>query len=201
MKRLILLLCALVMALSLISCQKQESKEEKKVVENSVEDTTENEEKTTDEEAATDEEKTTDDEKATDEEAATGTELEIGKTCSFKDFDFTLKSLSLIKDTDGKVALKYTYDWKNKSDNDTAPFITFNLTGFQDDVEIDTCLYITGVDFEKGQKTIKKDAEISDCEGIVGYIDPSKKVLLELKEIFSLDDAKFTMELDPSTLK
>ena len=129
------------------------------------------------------------------------TVLAVGKTYSFDKFDFTLKSLSLVKGSDEKDALKYTYDWKNKDDDAAMPFMTFQLKGFQDGVEVDSSYFLDDVNLEKEQKQVKKDGEVTDCEAAVGYIDVSKKVELELSETFSFSDKKYTMELDPSTLK
>ena len=129
--------------------------------------------------------------------------LELGKKVEFDTFDITIKSFSIVKDTDGKPVLKYVYDWTNKDKKAAAPFMTFGLKGFQDGVETDNAvLVMEGVDLGIGQKEVKSGATIKDAEGIVGITAIDKPLDLELDKLISMDSAPYKMTIkDLSSLK
>ncbi|WP_304264496.1 DUF5067 domain-containing protein [Kallipyga massiliensis] len=122
--------------------------------------------------------------------------LELGKTVSFKSFDITIKSFSIVKDMDDKPVLKFVYDWTNKGKDTSTPFMSYVLKGFQDGVETDDdFLVMEGLDLGIGQKSVKAGATITDAEGAVGITDMDKPIELELEELFSLDSVKYTMTI------
>lgn len=128
--------------------------------------------------------------------------IELGKSISFKDFDITIKKLAKVKDSDGKPAIKYVYDFTNKKEDKTSPFMDFSLKGFQDGIEVDNMiLVLEGVDLSKGQKEIKSNATLKDAEGVVAITDESKPLNLELSESFNLDNTVYKLTVDPKTIK
>lgn len=130
-------------------------------------------------------------EKASSEVAQSST-FELGKPIQLGDYTISIKSFELIKDYDENPALKYVYDWTNGSSESEMPFMTFNLTGYQDGVETDDVFMADDVDLSIGQKNVKSGATLTDIEGAVGIADMSKPLELELTEVFSLDSVCFT---------
>ena len=127
-----------------------------------------------------------------------GSTFELGKTIEFEKFNVTIKSFAIVKDTDGKPVLKYTYDWTNKDTEKAMPMMTFSVTAFQDGVQTDnTPFVIEGVDLSIGQKEVKQGGAITDADGIVGITSMDKPIELELSESFSLKhDTVYTYIID-----
>lgn len=141
----------------------------------------------------------TDSEGSTEATTATptviGNTLELGKTISFDDFDFTLTGLSLTKDYKGNDVLKISYDWVNTGDEATSPFVTFNLLAFQDGVETEDAYFVDDIDLGLGQKEVKPKGKISAEDGL-GIADITKPLELELSELISFDDLTYTMVIE-----
>ena len=128
--------------------------------------------------------------------------IKLGEKIEFKDFDITIKSFAKVKDSDGKPALKYVYDFTNRKDDKTMPFMDFSLKGFQDGIEVDDWFFvIEGVDLGIGQKKIKSGVTLENAEDVIAIPDESKPLELELSESFSFDDTVYTITVDPKTLK
>lgn len=122
--------------------------------------------------------------------------FELGKKVEFDTFDITIKSFSIVKDTDGKPALKFVYDWTNKDEKAGAPFLSFSLKGFQDGVETDDSIFVMdGVDLGIGQKEVKSGATITDAEGVVGITSMDKPMDIELDKLMTFDKAPYTMTI------
>lgn len=136
-----------------------------------------------------------------EEEPASDQKLELGKTLKVGKFDVTVQKYELAKDYEGKDALVIYYDWKNNSDEATAPYLSINFKGFQDGVETDSTPIIESVDYGIGQKDVKAGAELKDIQAAVSISDMSKPLELELDELITFTSNPYTATIDLSTLQ
>lgn len=148
-------------------------------------------------EAATEQTEATEATEAPKEESK---ELVLDQPITLGDFEVTVKEYRLSKDYDGKDVLVITYNWKNNSNETTAPYMSIMFKGFQDGVETDDMLFVDDVDLGVGQKEVKPGASIENCFATVGITDLSKPLELELDELITLSSDPYKTTIDLSTL-
>ena len=122
--------------------------------------------------------------------------IEIGKKLTFGDYDIIITKFEKTKDYENKDVLKITYDFTNNSDKETQPFLAIVFKAFQNGVEVDEPFMSENVDLGIAQKTLKPGADLKGCEAMVGITDLSQPLELELKELISFSNDKYTITLD-----
>lgn len=150
-----------------------------------------------------DQEKTQKDEEKEKEEVVEESivnEIVLGEPIDLGEYTIIIQEYRLAKDYEGNDALIIEYDWMNDSENTTSPFITFNIKGFQDDVETDFAIMVEGADVGTGQKDVKPGGSIEGAQTTVSISDIEKPLELELDELFSFNREPFITEIDLSDL-
>lgn len=127
--------------------------------------------------------------------------FELGKAYKIGDVVVTVKSLSFVKDSDGKTALKVVSDWENKSEKTNSPFYSYIITGFQDGEEMDLPFVLDGVDYAKGQEEVGPSEKIEGVETVVEIADMNKTMELVLEEFGSIDSTPLKMIVDLNSIE
>ena len=127
--------------------------------------------------------------------------FELGKAYKIGDVVVTVKSLSFVKDSDGKTALKVVSDWENKSEKTNSPFYSYIITGFQDGEEMDLPFVLDGVDYAKGQEEVGPGEKIEGVETVVEIADMNKPMELVLEEFGSIDSTPLKMIVDLNSIE
>lgn len=133
-------------------------------------------------------------------EESNGNEIVLGEPIELGEYTLIIQGYSLGVDYEGNDALIIEYDWVNNSEDTTSPFMTFNLKGFQDDVETDYSIMVEGADIGTGQKDVRPGGTIEGAQTTVSISDITKPLELELNELFSLNSDPFIAEIDLSKL-
>ena len=181
MKKKFIALLLLTFTLSACGSKKEETKSEVKQEEKK--------------EVAKEEKKEVTEEKKDDKKIELNKEMKVGK------YSITFTEYKIVKDSDNKPALRVTYDWKNEDDKSVAPFVTFSLKEFQNNVETDSMrILLKDVDLGKGQKEVKPGGKIQGAHTVVGIDSLDKPLTLELDEIISFDSKPLTVELNLSDI-
>lgn len=138
-----------------------------------------------------------------EEESANGErEIVLGEPIDFEEFEITIQSYSISQDYDGDPALIVTYDWVNTSDDSASPFMTFNLKGFQNNVETGDSFMVDDVDLGIGQREVRPEGEVTGAQTTVGIDDMDAPLELELDILFSFaDDTSYVTTLDLSEIE
>lgn len=183
MKKLSMLLLSLLLVLT--ACANDEKKDETKAEVSASETTKENLE--TKEETKM-------------EKSSPENSIELGKTISIADFEITVNEYKVVKDTDGNLGLRITYDAKYNGEEDNTPGFALLFKAFQDNTETnDDFFYSEEVDHSIGQKTMKKGGEIKGIHALVGINDLNKPLELELQETISFDNKVFSTVIEDLT--
>lgn len=124
--------------------------------------------------------------------------FELGKKVEFDTFDITIKSLSIVKDKDGKPALKYVYDWTNKYKYERSPAFSFCLIGSQNGMRTNSDIDdMYGVDLEIEENFVKSGATIT-AEGVIGIDDMNSPMDIELNKYMTSawENTSYTMTIN-----
>lgn len=128
--------------------------------------------------------------------------IELNKPMKVGNYTITFTEYKIVEDYEKKPVLRVTYDWKNESDDDSYPFTSFSLNGFQDGVETERGFVMSDqVDLGIGQKKVKKGGEIKGAHAVVGITSLDKPLLLELEKSFNISDEKMVVELNLKEIK
>ena len=172
-----------------IEKDKTETEDDKKVdVANSNNDTEKQEEALTDSVEAI-------------EPSQTDGTFELGKPYKLGDVVVTVKSLSFVKDDEGKTALKVVSDWENKSEKTNSPFYSYIITGFQDGEEMDLPFVLDGIDYAKGQEEVGPGEKIEGVETVVEIADMDTPMELVLEEYGNYEAKPLKMTVDLNTIE
>lgn len=134
-------------------------------------------------------------------EEETNNEIVLGEPIELGDYTMTIQGYSLASDYEGKNALIIDYDWVNNSDEAASPFVTFELKGFQNNVETEDVFMVDGVDLGTGQKEVRPEGTIVGAQDIVGIDSLDEPLELELDVLFSFDSNAYTTTVDLSSLQ
>ena len=121
----------------------------------------------------------------------------LGQPIAMGDYEITVQNFNLIQDWEGNPLLKITYDWKNNSEDEHMATLVFSFTSYQDGIESELAMKMADdLDLGIGQRNVRSGYGQEGVEDAV-LIDPEKPVEIELSEIFSWDDDKWVIELQP----
>lgn len=145
------------------------------------------------------EETTAGEEEATEESSAeSSNEIVVGEPIEFETFTVTITGFETSTDFDGNPMLVYNYDWVNTGEETNSPFMTFDITGFQNGVSTETSPFSDNVDYGAGQVEVRPEGKVEGAQGAVGLTSAEDAVELELTEIFSFEDNAYTTTINPS---
>lgn len=138
------------------------------------------------------------DEPVDEEPADTSNEIVLGQPIEFDTFTIAITSFETSTDYDGNPILIYTYDWENTGDETQSPFVTFDITGFQNGVSTEISPFSETVDYGSGQVEVRPEGRVEGAQGAVGLTSVDEPVELELTELFSFDSNAYTTTINPS---
>lgn len=119
----------------------------------------------------------------------------IGKPIKFDGFEMVVTELRIVDTWDETKALRITYDWKNTSEKEMTPAFCFLFKSFQNKVEVEGITISDDIDLGPGQKMVKPGGEIKGAHDGVPIEDMNQPLLIELSELFSLDDVVYSLEI------
>lgn len=182
-------------ALLLTACGEEGSTEESNAA-----DEVETEEVATEtEESETEvEESETEVEVPEEEPEETSNEIVLGTPIEFETFTITITNLETSTDYDGNPILIYTYDWINTGDDTQSPFMTFDITGFQNGISTEISPFSETVDYGSGQVEVRPEGAVEGAQGAIGLTSVEEPVELELTEMFSFEDNAYTTTINPT---
>ena len=104
------------------------------------------------------------------------------------DYVVSIKNCEVIKDYEGKPALRVYFDFTNNSDEAANFMFTMITKAFQNGVELETAMVMDTVDEDdNSMKDIKPGVTLT-CTSCYALSD-SSSVEIEVSEIFSFDDS------------
>lgn len=134
-----------------------------------------------------------------EEEASdSSNEIVLGEPIEFETFSVTITDFETTTDYDGNPMLIYTYDWINQGEETASPFMTFDITGFQNGVSTESSPFSEDVDYGSGQVEVRPEGTVEGAQGAVGLENADDPVELELTETFSPDDTVYTATITPA---
>lgn len=139
------------------------------------------------------EEDSKEEESAQEEDANT---IVLGQPVIIDGAEVTIHEFKVVKDYEGNDILRYTYDWKNTSEETNMPMSSFSIKGFQDGVEVDYAGYSEEVNDEGSMKEVKTGGVITGAQGAIGISDIAKAMEIELEEWISWSPHTYTYTIE-----
>lgn len=140
-----------------------------------------------------------------EDESGTGGSTESGgkmeQSGTLGDYAVAIKGATLATDYEGNPAIIITYSWTNNSEETTSDMASMMGKAFQDGVQLDTAIImdVDGYDSEASMKDVRPGTTI-DIQCAYLLTSETSVVEFELTEFMSFSDDMVTMNFDPASL-